>query len=182
MFTSSHMVKQKKFDNYKKEQVIAVAEWLINVIQQEIPRINAIKDADMNDNAFLEKQLRKNILVYGDHIDLPFNSLSEEKKDKFRASFIEAVWNICETDALQNMVDSIHVSCVPGEGCPEIQKILFSALDAASLSKKLFEDLFVGCYMKKNGQVDAYVKIGYYEPAIHKDIYDHNVVNKLRNN
>jgi len=182
MFTQSNTLKQKKFENYKKEQVQAIAEWMINVIQQEIPRINAIREAAINGKHFLEKQLLKNVLVYGDNVDLPFNKLTIEKQEKFKQVFTQAVWNVCETDSLQNMMDHIHISCIPGEGCPEIQKALYNALAAASISKDILENMFIGCYMMKNGKVDAYVKIGWASPGICKDLCDASAESQLKLN
>jgi len=48
-------------------------------------------------------------------------------------------------------------------------------LEIASIPKNLLENMFLGCRIIKNGTVNAYVKIEYYERDISEDIYDHNM-------
>ncbi|GEM_PF-3713311 len=71
---------QKKYDNYKEEQVIAAAEWWMNAIQHEIPRIKAIRKAYSEDNNSLAKQLSKNILTYGKKVIRSSDEFPDEKK------------------------------------------------------------------------------------------------------
>lgn len=170
---SGTIKKRQRYDNYAKEQVIAVAEWFVQAIQQEIPRVNKIRELNNSTKSIIEDELRQNIFVYGDNKDVAFTKFTDTQKSTFMKVFVDAVWEICEYDSLQNMAEYLRICFTPGEGCPEAQEALHKALEAAGISRKPLENMYIGCYINKDGTVDAYVKVGFYERSFNKQIYTH---------